>query len=184
MKKVAVLVGSLRPNSINRRLAKILARLAEGRLDFDIIELADIPMYNDDLWEDIPASITRMKQQIEQADGILFVSPEYNRSFTAVLKNAIDWGTRPYGQNSFAGKPGAIVGTSPGAVGTAVGQSQLKSVLNAVHVIVMGQPEVYLTWKAELFDEDGGIANESTRSFLQNWVKDFEEWIERTSHKT
>ncbi|SCW63675.1 NAD(P)H-dependent FMN reductase [Rhizobium mongolense subsp. loessense] len=183
MKKIAVLVGSLRRDSINRRLAEALARLAEDRLEFDFVAVGEVPMYNEDLWADIPASIKRMKRQVEQADGVLFVSPEYNRSFTAVLKNAIDWGTRPYGQNSFAGKPGAVVGTSPGAIGTAVGQSQLKSVLNAAHVIVMGQPEIYLTWKAELFDEDGGITHESTRSFLQKWVRDFEGWIERTSQK-
>ncbi len=111
-----------------------------------MVELTDIPMYNEDLWGDFPASITRMKQQIEQADGILFVSPEYNRSFTAILKNAIDWGTRLTARTPSPESRAPSLGRLP--VGTAVGQSQLKSVLNSVHVIVMGQPEIHLTWNA------------------------------------
>ncbi|MEF0942964.1 NADPH-dependent FMN reductase [Rhizobium sp. BR 362] len=181
VKKVAVLVGSLRRESINHKLARVLAKLAKDRLEFDIVDLSEVPMYNDDLWEKPPASISAFKRAIADADAILFVSPEYNRSFTAVLKNAIDWGTRPYGQNAFSGKPGAIVGASPGAIGSAVGQSQLRSVLGAIHCIVMGQPEVNLSWKDDLCDADYNVLNESTRNFLEGWVSHFARWIERTA---
>ena len=118
MKTVAVLVGSLRRESINRKFAESLALLAKGRLEFRFVELGDVPMYNDDLVADLPAPVARLKSEIEGADAVLFVVPEYNRSFPAVLKNAIDWGTRPYGQNSFAAKPGGLVGTTPGSTGT------------------------------------------------------------------
>ncbi|WP_245436855.1 NADPH-dependent FMN reductase [Rhizobium chutanense] len=142
MKKVAVIVGSLRRDSINKKFAKALAHLAKDRLHFDIVDLSDVPLYNDDLWETVPESIWELKRRISEADGVLFVSPEYNRSFTPVLKNAIDWGTCPHGKNVFSNKPGAVVGTSPGAIGSAVGQSQLRTVLASIHVVTMGQPEV------------------------------------------
>ncbi|PZM16705.1 NADPH-dependent FMN reductase [Rhizobium tubonense] len=179
MKKVAVLVGSLRSDSINRKLAEVLARLAQHRLEFDIVDLSDVPLYNEDLWKNVPEAISELKRRLAEADGVLFVSPEYNRSFTAVLKNAIDWGSRPYGQNVFSGKPGAVVGTSPGAIGSAVGQSQLRTVLAAIHVVTMGQPEVYLSWKDDMFDGDLNVVNESTKAFLDNWAAHFARWIER-----
>ncbi|ATU92961.1 NADPH-dependent FMN reductase [Phyllobacterium zundukense] len=179
MKKVAVLVGSLRRESINGKLARVLARLAKDHLEFDIIDLANVPMYNDELWENVPEAVIELKQRIAKADGVLFMSPEYNRSFTAVLKNAIDWGTRPYGQNSFSGKPGAIIGTSPGAIGSAVGQSQLRSVLGAIQVVVMGQPEIYLSWNDDLVDADDNVVVESTKRYLETWVDHFTRWIER-----
>ncbi|WP_037471281.1 NADPH-dependent FMN reductase [Sinorhizobium fredii] len=181
MKRIAVLVGSLRRESINRKLARVLARLSEDRLEFNILELSDLPLYNEDLWEGLPPAVPRIKKQIEQADAVLFVSPEYNRSFTAVIKNAIDWGTRPYGQNVFSGKPAAVVGTTPGAIGAAVGQNQLKSVLLAANAIVMGQPELYLSWKPEQFDDEDRIVSEATRSFLENWVAHCDQFIERVS---
>lgn len=181
MKTVAVLVGSLRKDSINRKFAQALGKLAAGRLDFRFVELGDVPMYNDDLFENLPASITRLKSDIASADAVLFVSPEYNRSFPAVLKNAIDWGTRPYGQNSFAAKPGGLIGTSPGAAGAAAGQNHLKSVLNVVDVVLMGQPEVYFHYKPELFAEDGSIKDEATKAFLERYIARFVQWIERTS---
>ncbi|NYT35013.1 NAD(P)H-dependent oxidoreductase [Rhizobium sp. WYCCWR 11128] len=179
MKKVAVIVGSLRRESINKKFAKVLAHLAKDRLHFDIVDLSNVPLYNDDLWETVPESILELKRRISEADGVLFVSPEYNRSFTPVLKNAIDWGTRPYGKNVFSNKPGAVVGTSPGAIGSAVGQSQLRTVLASIHVVTMGQPEVYLSWKEDLFDADLNIVNESTRGFLETWVDHFARWIDR-----
>jgi chromate reductase len=181
MKTVAVLVGSLRKDSINRKFAQALGKLAAGRLDFRFVELGDVPMYNDDLFENLPASITRLKSDIASADAVLFVSPEYNRSFPAVLKNAIDWGTRPYGQNSFAAKPGGLIGTSPGAAGAAAGQNHLKSVLNVVDVVLMGQPEVYFHYKPELFAEDGSVKDEATKAFLERYIARFVQWIERTS---
>ncbi|WP_062114230.1 NADPH-dependent FMN reductase [Aureimonas sp. AU40] len=181
MKQVAVLVGSLRKDSINRKFAEALGKLAAGRLEFRFVELGDVPMYNDDLFENLPASITRLKNDIASADAVLFVSPEYNRSFPAVLKNAIDWGTRPYGQNSFATKPGGLVGTSPGAAGGAAGQNHLKSVLNVVDVVLMGQPEVYFQYKPELFADDGSVKDEATKAFLEAYISRFVQWIERTS---
>ncbi|WP_416355780.1 NADPH-dependent FMN reductase [Aureimonas phyllosphaerae] len=181
MTDVAVLVGSLRRESINRKLALALGKLAAPRLNFRIVELGDVPMYNDDLFPNVPEAVLRMKREIETADAVLFVTPEYNRSFPAVLKNAIDWGTRPYGQNAFSAKPGGLVGTSPGGTGAAAGQNHLKSVLNVVDVVLMGQPEVYLVWKAEDFAEDGTIRNDHTREFLQRYVDRFVKWIERTS---
>ena len=181
MKKVAVLVGSLRKDSINRKFAHSLAKLAEGRLDFHFVELGDVPMYNDDLLADMPTPVARLKSEIASADAVLFVSPEYNRSFPAVLKNAIDWGTRPYGKNVFAAKPGGLVGTSPGAGGAGIGQNHLKSVLNVVDVVLMGQPEVYFHYRPELFADDGSVTDESTKAFLQRYIDRFVLWIERTS---
>ncbi len=181
MKKVAVLVGSLRKESINRKFAEALGKLAAGRLEFHFVELGDVPMYNDDLFPDVPESVKRLKRDIETADAVLFVSPEYNRSFPAVLKNAIDWGTRPYGQNAFAAKPGGLVGASPGPAGASAGQNHLKSVLNVVDVVLMGQPEVYFHYRPELFGEDGSVTDEHTRAFLERYVSRFVQWIERTS---
>jgi len=181
MTTVAVLVGSLRRDSINRKFAQALAKLAEGRLSFRFVELGDVPMYNEDLWESPPEPVLRLKREIEAADAVLFVVPEYNRSFPAVLKNAIDWGSRPYGKNSFAAKPGGIVGASPGVIGSAVGQNQLKGVLNVVDVVLMGQPEVYLNYKPENFAADGTITDARTRDFLDGYLSRFVQWIERTA---
>jgi chromate reductase len=127
--KVAVVVGSNRRDSINRKLAQALAGLAEGRLAFHFVSIEDLPLYNQDLEGELPQSVVRFKSEIAAADAVLFVTPEHNRSIPAVLKNAIDWGARPYGQNSWSGKPAAITGTSPGALGTAVAQLHLRQVL-------------------------------------------------------
>src|SRR5580765_851909 len=129
MHTVAVIVGSLRRESINLRFAKAIAKLAEPTLAFELVELADVPLYNEDLWAAPPEGVTRMKREIETADAVLFVTPEYNRGIPAVVKNVIDWGSRPYGKSSWPNKPAAIVGTSPGAIGTAVAQSQLRGIL-------------------------------------------------------
>src|SRR4051812_33764640 len=113
MKTVAVLVGSLRRASINRKFAESLGKLAADRLEFHIVEIGDLPLYNDDLWENPPQSVLRLKREVEAADAVLFVTPEYNRYFSPAIKNAIDWGTRPWGKNSWAGKPSAVVGATP-----------------------------------------------------------------------
>lgn len=181
MTEVAVLVGSLRRESINRKFAESLAKLAAPRLQFRFVELADVPMYNDDLWPDAPEAVLRLKRDIESADAVLFVTPEYNRSFPAVLKNAIDWATRPYGKNSFGAKPGGLVGATPGATGAASAQNHLKSVLNVVDVVLMGQPEVYFTYKPEDFGPDGSVVNEKTKAFLEAYLDRFVKWIERTA---
>ncbi|MET0527027.1 MAG: NAD(P)H-dependent oxidoreductase, partial [Microvirga sp.] len=129
MKTVAVLVGSHRRESINRKFAESLAKLAAGRLEFRFVEIGDLPLYNEDLWENPPATVLRFKREVEGADAVLFVTPEYNRYFSPSIKNAVDWGTRPWGRNSWQGKPAAIVGATPGASGTAAGQNTLKGLL-------------------------------------------------------
>jgi chromate reductase len=146
LKTVLVLVGSLRRESLNRKFAESVGRLAAGRLDFRFAEIRDLPLYNEDLWHDPPAAVLRMKRAVEAADGVLFVTPEYNRSFSPAIKNVVDWGTRPWGQNSWEAKPAAIIGTSPGAIGTAVAQNALKGLLTVVDTVLMGQPEVYFTY--------------------------------------
>lgn len=179
MKNVAVLVGSLSSRSINRTLAKALEKLGEGRLRFDYLDIGALPFYNDDLWDNPPAAVLDMKQRIVDADAVLIVMPEYNRSFPALIKNALEWGSRPYGQNAWGDKPLAMAGASPGAIGTAAGQSQLRATLPLYGLVVMGQPEVYLQFKPGLIDEHLEITDEQSRGFLENFVDKFVEWIER-----
>lgn len=166
MKSVAVIVGSLRRDSINRKFADSVGKLAADRLRFDFVEIGDLPLYNDDLWENPPKSVLRLKREIAAADGLLFVTPEYNRSFSPAIKNAIDWGSRPRGQNSWEAKPAAIMGASPGAIGAAVAQNQLKSVLTVCDMVLMGQPEIYFSYKPELFDEANNVRSEDVKKFL------------------
>jgi len=179
MKNVAVLVGSLSSRSINRTLAKALEKLGEGRLRFDYLDIGALPFYNDDLWDNPPAAVLDMKQRIVDADAVLIVMPEYNRSFPALIKNALEWGSRPYGQNAWGDKPLAMAGASPGAIGTAAGQNQLRATLPLYGLVVMGQPEVYLQFKPGLIDEHLEITDEQSRGFLENFVDKFVEWIER-----
>ena len=170
--KVAIVVGSNRRESINRKLAQAIAKLAENRVDAKLVQIGDLPMYNQDLESPLPAGVARFKAEIEQADALLFVTPEHNRSLPAVLKNAIDWGARPYGRNSWAGKPVAITGTSPGAIATAIAQQHLRQILGDLGALVMGG-EAYLTFKPGLIDDAGVIADEGTRKFLQAFVDQF-----------
>jgi chromate reductase len=180
MHKVAVIVGSLRRESLNLRFAKALAKLAESKLDFDFLQLGDVPMYNDDLWQSPPESVLRLKLEIESSQAVLFVTPEYNRSIPALVKNTIDWGSRPMGKNSWSLKPGSIVGTSPGAIGTAVAQSHLRSVLVGCSVNLMGQPEVYLVNKPGLISDAFEVTDEKSRAFLSGFVDKFVSHIDRT----
>jgi chromate reductase len=184
VKQVAVLVGSLRRESINRKFAQAVGRLAADRLRFEVCEIGDLPLYNEDLWERPPEPVLRMKRQVEAADGVLFVTPEYNRYFTPAIKNAIDWGTRPWGQNSWEAKPAAIIGTSPGSLGTGAAQNSLKALLTVCDMVLMGQPEVYFVWKPELFDAAGEVADETTTAFLNRWIDRFKLWVELTSEAT
>ncbi|CAN7173931.1 NAD(P)H-dependent oxidoreductase [Phenylobacterium sp. LjRoot219] len=181
MKQVAVLVGSLRRESINRKFADSVARLAADRLRFVFSEIGDLPLYNEDLWENPPEPVLRMKRELAAADGVLFVTPEYNRYFSPAIKNAIDWGTRPWGDNSWEAKPAAIIGTSPGALGTGAAQNSLKALLTVCDMVLMGQPEVYFVYKPELFDAAGDVADEKTRAFLNRWIDRFTLWVELTS---
>jgi chromate reductase len=181
--RVAVLVGSLRQGSINRILAGALAKLAAGRLDLRIIEIANLPLYNTDLETELPAPVRRFKQEIEAADAVLFVTPEYLRSIPAALKNAIEWGARPWGENSWAGKPGAIVGTTPGAIGTAAAQAHLRSIATVLDIALISQPEIYLQFRPELIDADGEIADAGVRRLLNDWTDRFAGWIARINAK-
>ncbi len=176
--KVAVIVGSLRKSSINRQFAQALARLARPKLDLQIVEIGGLPLYDQDREADLPDAVTRFKQQIESADAVLFVTPEFNRTFSAALKNAIEWGARPWGKNSWAGKPGAIVGATLGTVGTAAAQSHLRSVASAIGVAVTAQPEIYLNFREDTL-VDGEIAEEGFRALLTDWVAKFAAWIAR-----
>lgn len=181
MKTVAVLVGSLRRESLNRKFAHSLGRLAAGRLEFKFVEIGDLPLYNEDLWESPPEAVLRMKREVEAADAVLFVTPEYNRYFSPAIKNAIDWGTRPWGKNSWEAKPAAVVGASPGALGTGAAQAALKGLLVVCDMVLMGQPEVYYTYKPEHFDAAGDVADEKVRKFLDGWIDRFTGWIARCS---
>jgi len=183
MFKIAVIVGSLRRESINRRFAQALAKLAEGALEFEHVELGDLPMYNDDLWPNPPAAVTRLKQSVEAADAVLFVTPEYNRSIPALVKNTIDWGSRPRGGNSWAGKPVGIVGTSGGAIGTAVAQSHLRYVVTVCGMSLMPQPEVYFVNKPGLITDSFEVSDEKSREFLAGYVAKFGAWIAQHTKK-
>src|SRR6185503_3169798 len=170
MFKVAVLVGSIRPNSSNLQFARALEKLALGRLQFDFIDLGALPFYDETLWDNPPAAVLDMKQRIAAADAVLFVTPEYNRSIPGVLKNAIDWPSRPYGQSVWEGKPAAIVGATAGASGTASAQAHLRSIAVVLGLAVMGRPEVYQVLKPGMIDEDFLIIDERTHVFLSKWV--------------
>lgn len=178
-KNVAVMIGSLRRESINRKLTTALEKLAKDRLQFHELHIGDLPHYNDELWDNIPDPVARFKDRLDHSDAVLSVTPEYNRSYPGVIKNAIDWGTRPYGQNSWANMPAAITGTSPGAVGTAVAQSRLRSDMLNVGCVVMSIPEAYIQWKPEFYAPDGSIEDDSTRKFLQGFVDAFIAWIDK-----
>ncbi|WP_434418120.1 NADPH-dependent FMN reductase [Nannocystis pusilla] len=173
---IAVLVGSLRRESFNRKLATALARLAPQEFTFKQLELGDLPLYNQDDDADQPAPTKRLKAEIQAATGLLFVTPEYNRSIPGVLKNAIDHASRPYGQSAFAGKPAGVIGVSVGAIGTALAQQHLRCVLAYLDVPTLGQPEAFVQAKEGLFDEAGDIGPNS-RKFLQGWVDKYVAWI-------
>src|SRR5262245_24105964 len=183
MTKIAVIVGSIRRDSINRKLAEGLGKLAAPKAQYTISRIDDLPLFSQDLEPSPPAAVTRLKREIEAADGVLIVTPEYNRSIPGVLKNAIDWASRPYGKNSFDSKPTAALGTSQGAVGTAAAQQHLRSILAYLNVVLMGQPEGYIVFKPGLVDDAGNIPDESARKFLQSYVDAFAALVERARKK-
>ncbi|KAB7630361.1 NADPH-dependent FMN reductase [Stenotrophomonas rhizophila] len=175
--KIAVLVGSLRKGSHNQALAHALEKLATGKAVFSYVEIGDLPLYNQDFDKDYPSQGLRLKQQIRDADAVLFVTPEYNRSVPGVLKNAIDLGSRPYGDSAFAGKPAAVIGASIGVIGTALAQQHLRNILAYLDMPVLGQPEAFLHFKEGLIDAHGTISNEGTKDFLQGFVDTFIAWV-------
>lgn len=178
-RKVAVFVGSLREGSFNRQLARALERLGEDRLEFDHVDIGQLPFYNQDFDGDYPDEGTALKAQIRGADAVLFVTPEYNRSVPGVLKNAIDLASRPYGDSAFAGLPAAVTGASVGAIGTAMAQQHLRNILSYLDMAVMPQPEAYIHFKDGLVDGEGKVTRQDTREFLEDFVDRFVEWIDR-----
>ncbi|WJS85644.1 NAD(P)H-dependent oxidoreductase [Paracoccus sp. TOH] len=177
-KTVAVMVGSLRKDSLNHKLMQALQKLAEGRLEFHLLHIGDLPHYNEELWAEPPVPVLRLKDRIEHSDAVLAITPEYNRSYPGVIKNALDWATRPYGENSWKDKPAAVTGTSPGAIGAAVGQIRLRADMLGMGMVVMSAPEAYVQWKPEAYAANGTITDETTAKFLQGFVDAFADWIE------
>jgi chromate reductase len=176
--QITVLVGSLRRDSFNRKLADALAKLAPSNFTFKQAQISDLPLYNQDDDGQQAPSVLRLKSDIKMANGLLFVTPEYNRSLPGVLKNAIDHASRPYGQSAWAGKPAGVLGVSVGAIGTALAQQHLRNVLAYLDVPTMGQPEAFIHAKDDLFGPDGSIGVGSQK-FLQVWMDHYVAWVKR-----
>lgn len=185
--KVGYLIGSLAKESINRKLATALVKLAPDTLEMSEIPFRDLPLYSYDYDADYPPVARQFKEAIAAVDAVMFVTPEYNRSIPGGLKNAIDWGSRPWGENSFSRKPSAIIGTSPGAIGTALAQQNLRGVLAFCNAPVMNAVEAYIQFTPDLVTADGKVTNESTEKFLRDWVEEFADFVEMVvqahSHK-
>lgn len=176
---VGYFVGSLATGSLNRKLAKALVRLAPSELAMREIPFGELPLYSYDYDSDYPEVARKLKDAIAAVDAVLFVTPEYNRSIPGGLKNAIDWASRPYGQNSFTRKPSAIIGTSPGSIGTAVGQQHLKSILSFCNSPMMNAVEAYIQFTPGLVSDDGEVSVASTEDFLRSYMAEFKDFIER-----
>jgi chromate reductase, NAD(P)H dehydrogenase (quinone) len=177
--KVGYFVGSLSSTSINRELAKALVKLAPDDLEFEEIPIGDLPLYSPDYDADFPPEAVALKDGIRRSQALLFVTPEYNRSIPGALKNALDWASRPWGQNSFDHIPAAVIGASMGQIGTAVAQQSLRGVLSFCNARQMTAPEAYIRFSTEIFPGDGAIADESTRAFLANYLAEFHDHIVR-----
>lgn len=176
--KIAVLTGSLRKESFSRKMAKALAAVAPESLSLDIIEMGGLPLYNQDIEEHPPAAWTEFRLAVAACDGVLFVTPEYNRSVPAALKNAVDVGSRPYGKSVWNGKPGAVLSISPGALGGFGANHHLRQTLVFLNVPTMAQPEAYIGNAAQLFDAGGGLSNDSIREFLTKFMQAYSAWVE------
>jgi len=180
---VAVLVGSLRKASFNRKMALAAAKLAPASLKLEIVEIGDLALYDEDVEAEAPAGWTTFRDKMKAAQAVLFVTPEYNRSVPGVLKNAIDVGSRPYGQSVFNGKPAAVISVSPGALGAFGANHHLRQSLVFLNMPVMQQPEAYVGGAASLFDDAGQIATPATKDFVGNFMAAFATWVE-TNAKT
>ena len=178
-RNVAVIVGSLRKDSYNRKMALAMAALAPESLKLEIVEIGQLPHYNQDDDTNPPAPWTAFRQRIAQADAVLFVTPEYNRSVPGVLKNAIDVGSRPYGKSAWSGKPAAVISVSPGAIGGFGANHHLRQSLVFLNMPAMTQPEAYVGGAGDLFDESGGFKKPETRQFVEKFITAFAAWIER-----
>ncbi len=178
---VAVLVGSLRGASLNRKMALAMAGLAPASLNLSVVEIGALPLYNEDLENPVPPSAwIGFRQAIRSADAVLFVTPEYNRSVPGGLKNAIDVGSRPYGKSVFDRKPAAVVSVSPGAIGGFGANHHLRQSLVFLNMPALQQPEAYIGGAGKLFSEDGSIANEDTKAFVRRFLETFANWIDKT----
>jgi len=176
--QIAVIVGSLRRDSFNRKLATAIVKLAPSDFSFTQLRIGDLPPYNQDDDANQSAPVKRLKAEITAAQGLLFVTPEYNRSIPGVLKNAIDHASRPYGQSAFAGKPAGVLGASVGAIGTALAQQHLRNILAYLDVPTLGQPEAFVQAKEGLFDDAGNISDDS-KKFLQTWIDSYVAWVKK-----
>lgn len=184
-KKIAVLAGSLRKESLNRKMAKVLISMAPESLKCEIIEIGNLPLYNQDLDDSatVPAPWSSFRESVKACDGVLFVTPEYNRSVPGVLKNAIDVGSRPYGKSVWAGKPGAVISVSPGAIGGFGANHHLRQSLVFLDVPAMQAPEAYIGSAGDLFNSNGEVTKEDTRKFLQKFMQAYADWVLTISHK-
>ena len=179
IKKIGVYVGSLRKESFSKKTAKVLAQMAPSSIELEIVDLADLEMFNQDFDDGgrTPVSWTNFRERTGKFDAFLFVTPEYNRSVPAVLKNAIDIGSRPYGHSVWNGKPAAVISVSPGLLGGFGANNHLRQTLMFLNIAVMAQPEAYIANAATLFDEKGALINDNSREFLQKFMNSFEEWV-------
>lgn len=176
-KKIGVFVGSLRKESFNRKMAKALIKMAPDSLELEIVEIGGLPMYNQDTDDDPPPIFVDFRKRLKSYDGFLFVTPEYNRSIPAVLKNALDIGSRPYGKNAWDGRPGAVVSVSIGAIGGFGANHHVRQALVFLNVPAMPQPEAYIGNATQLFDGNNGLADETTQEFMAQFMREFERWV-------
>ncbi len=176
---VGYFIGSLAKGSINRKLARALVKMAPAGLTMTEITFGELPLYSYDFDANFPPAATKLKESIAAVDALLFITPEYNRSIPGGLKNAIDWGSRPYGKNSFTRKPCAIIGTSPGKIGTAIAQTHLRSILAFCNSPLMNSVEAYIQFEKDLISDDGDVSNPETAKFLQKFMTEFEAFITR-----
>ena len=180
-RKVAVLVGSLRKESFNRKMARALVAMAQPPLKLEIVEIGQLPLYNQDFDANPPPEVPAFKQRILESDAVLFVTPEYNRSVPGVLKNALDVGSRPYGKSAWNGKPAAVISVSPGAIGGFGANHALRQSFVFLNMPALQQPEAYIGSSAQLFNDKGDLVNESTRDFMGKFLHAFAKWIEHNA---
>jgi chromate reductase, NAD(P)H dehydrogenase (quinone) len=178
-KQVGYVIGSLRKESINRKLANALVKLAPPDFNFRELRIGDLPLYDQDEDRSQAPEVQRLKSELRTVDAVMFVTPEYNRSIPGVLKNAIDHASRPYGQSAWAGKPAGVIGASIGAISTAVAQLHLRTILAYLDMPTLGQPEAYIHVKEGFFDEAGNIAHPESRKFLHGWMDKYATWVKR-----
>jgi chromate reductase, NAD(P)H dehydrogenase (quinone) len=178
-RQIGYVVGSLRKDSLNRKLATALIKLAPPDFNFKELRIGDLPLYNQDDDRAQAPEVQRLKSELRAVDAVMFVTAEYNRSIPGVLKNALDHASRPYGQSAWAGKPAGIIGMSIGAIGTAVAQSHLRTVVGYLDMPTLGQPEAYLQHKEGFFDDAGNFANGDTKKFLHGWMDKYVAWVKK-----